>query len=82
MELIEVSAAKEFATETFGDPILMMSVNAVLNNTPRFKLVLCENCVNSDDAKCSYGKVWCGKMCRYMNKNGFCSEGDDENETN
>lgn len=79
-ELIEVSVAKELAADALGDPILMMGVNAILNNAPRFNLVSCEDCVHSDNIKCSYGKVWCSKMCRYMNVDGFCSEGDNENE--
>ena len=79
-ELIEVSVAKEFATEILGDPIIMMGVNSILNKAPRFNFVLCENCDYSDNIKCSYGKVWCSKMCRYMNVDGFCSEGDNENE--
>ena len=75
-ELIEVSVAKEFAMEILGDPIFMLGTNAVLNNAPRFNFVFCENCEHSDDIGCSKGKVWCNKMCRYMNKDGFCSEGE------
>lgn len=75
MELIEVDVARGYAAEVIGDPILMMGVNSVLNNTPRYNLVLCENCNCHDDVECPRGKVWCNKMCRYMNKDGFCSEG-------
>lgn len=80
-EFVEVNVAKEFAAEALGDPILIMGVNAILNKSPKFNLVFCEECVHSDNIKCSYGKVWCGKMCRYMNVDGFCSEGDNKNET-
>lgn len=38
-------------------------------------IVLCDNCVESDNISCPVGKVWCKKMCRYMKKDGFCSEG-------
>lgn len=75
VELVEVRVAKEFAEEALGDPILMMGVNAVLNNAPRFNITLCEHCCHSDDVGCPKEKVWCDKMCRYMNKDGFCSEG-------
>ena len=33
-KLIEVSAAKEFASTFLADPILKMAVNAVLDNAP------------------------------------------------
>ena len=33
-KLIEVQSAKEFADTFFGDPVLKMAVNAVLNNVP------------------------------------------------
>jgi hypothetical protein len=39
------------------------------------KIVFCTNCKESDTVSCPNGKVWCDKMCRYMNKNSFCSEG-------
>mgnify|MGYP003294104111 CR=1 FL=1 len=81
-ELIEVDIAKEFAAEVLGDPILMMGVSAVLNNAPRFNLVYCWRCKCSDNVEYPKGKVWCNKMCRYMNRDGFCSEGDYDNEAN
>lgn len=81
-ELIEVSVAKEYASTFLADPIFILGVNAVLNNTPRFNLVFCGNCKCSDDSGCPKKKVWCNKMCRYMNEDGFCSEGDNKNETN
>lgn len=74
-ELIEVDVARDFATDMLGDPILMMGVNAVLNSAPRFNLVICENCDYHENVEYPKGKIWCNKICRYMNKDGFCSEG-------
>lgn len=34
MKLVEVKAAKEFASTLFGDPVLKMAVNAALDNAP------------------------------------------------
>ena len=36
----------------------------------------CKNCTHSDTISCSDGMVWCGRMCRYMKEDGFCSFGD------
>ena len=34
MKLVEVNAAKEFASTFFADPVLKMAVNACLDNAP------------------------------------------------
>ena len=34
MKMIEINTAKEFASTFFGDPILKMAVNAVIDNAP------------------------------------------------
>jgi hypothetical protein len=36
----------------------------------------CKNCSHSDTIDCSKGMVWCGRMCRYMKEDGFCSFGE------
>lgn len=36
----------------------------------------CNNCAHSDTIDCSDGMVWCGRMCRYMKEDGFCSFGE------
>lgn len=36
----------------------------------------CKDCANSDNISCSKGMVWCGRMCRYMKEDGFCSFGE------
>lgn len=36
----------------------------------------CKDCANSDNISCSKGMVWCGRMCRYMKEDGFCSLGE------
>ena len=41
------------------------------------KVVHCENCNKSDDDVYPAGKVWCHKMCRYMDRDGFCSFGEE-----
>ena len=44
----------------------------------------CKYCAHSDNISCSKGMVWCGRMCRYMKEDGFCSIGErkNTNETN
>jgi len=37
-------------------------------------VVRCKSCTHSDTIDCSKGMVWCGRMCRYMKEDGFCSE--------
>ena len=39
----------------------------------------CKNCAHSDTIGCSDGMVWCGRMCRYMKEDGFCSFGERKN---
>jgi hypothetical protein len=36
----------------------------------------CKGCSHSDTIDCSDGMVWCGRMCRYMKEEGFCSFGE------
>ena len=36
----------------------------------------CKGCAHSDTIDCSDGMVWCGRMCRYMKEDGFCSFGE------
>ena len=38
--------------------------------------VRCKDCQNGMDDEWPDGKVWCKRMCRYMLKEGFCSEGE------
>ena len=52
---------------------LMHTVDAV-------EVVRCKDCQNGADDAWPDGKVWCRKMCRYMNKEGFCSEGVKAND--
>lgn len=40
------------------------------------EITLCINCVCGDIVKLPNDRVWCNKMCRYMNKDSFCSEGN------
>lgn len=74
-ELIEASVVKEYVNAAFGDPILMIAVNSALKNVPKTNITYCGECEHSDEIGCSNGKVWCNKMCRYMDKDAFCSEG-------
>ena len=64
-KLIDVQSAREVADAIFGDPILKMAVNAVLNNTEGFDLVKCEECK----------KTWC-YLRQELGNNGFCSCGE------
>lgn len=40
----------------------------------------CKNCSHSDTIDCSDGMVWCGRICRYMKEDGFCSFGERKND--
>jgi hypothetical protein len=40
----------------------------------------CKGCAHSDTIDCSDGMVWCGRMCRYMKYDGFCSFGERRND--
>lgn len=44
------------------------------------EVVWCKNCASSDTISCSDGMVWCGRMCRYMKEDGFCSFGERKTE--
>ena len=69
-KLIEVNAAREFASTFLADPILKMAVYAVLNNAPGFDLVRCKDCryYNADGEYCSF---W--GACRHPEH--YCEEG-------
>lgn len=43
-------------------------------------IVPCKSCSHSDTIACSDGMVWCGRMCRYMKEDGFCSFGERRND--
>ena len=40
----------------------------------------CEHCQCSDTISCPAGRVWCGRMMRYMKLDAFCSEGKSKEE--
>lgn len=51
--------------------------NKIVTNADRLpELVFCKSCTHSDTISCSDGMVWCGRMCRYMKEDGFCSFGE------
>lgn len=86
MKLVEVKAAKEFASTFFGDPVLKMAVNAVLDNTPGFDLVRCKDCMYSDYAFekywCEYhwNKYKCSPSPFEVKADGFCNNGERKNK--
>lgn len=45
------------------------------------EIILCINCLYKDIVEFPNNKVWCNKMCRYMNKDSFCSEGSVQQST-
>ena len=40
--------------------------------------VHCEDCARGDDDSWPAGKIWCNKLGRYMDRNGFCSFGKEK----
>ena len=36
----------------------------------------CKDCASGDKLDHVKGMVWCGRMCRYMKEDGFCSLGE------
>lgn len=56
---------------------LCKAVKAVADDCPTVdavEVVLCKDCHSQEPCDVR-GKVWCGKLRRYMKKDGFCSEG-------
>ena len=47
-----------------------------IGKTPGLEVIHCENCTHGDPEDCPDGRVWCTRMCRYMEFDGFCSFGD------
>ena len=77
MKLIEVNRAKEFASTLFGDPVLKMAVNAVLDKAPEFELVRCKDCKRykeNTEARTRFCRRELGYM--YAKPDGFCSYGE------
>lgn len=40
------------------------------------KVVLCQNCGHHTTDTCPKDKVWCRRLSRYMDADGFCSYGE------
>jgi hypothetical protein len=38
-------------------------------------VVSCKNCQKAEPCDVD-GRIWCGRMCRYMKEDGFCSYGE------
>ena len=36
----------------------------------------CLGCIDGDPVSSPRERVWCNRMCRYMKRSGFCSEGE------
>lgn len=57
--------------DTFAVPVMAIedapTVDAV-------EVVRCRDCGNSEPCNPPRGRVWCRKLCRYMNEDGYCSE--------
>ena len=71
MKVIEVSTAKEFASTFFGDPILKMAVNALMDHVPAVEaevVVRCKECIA--DGGCSR------QIDMGMGGEGYCSKGE------
>ena len=76
MKLVEVKAAKEFASTFFGDPVLKMAVNSALDNAPGFELVRCKDCKKQgNDEECPLLS-----MMQYTEQDDFCSYGERKDE--
>ena len=81
MKLVDPNQAKEFAATLFGDPILKMAVNAVMNNVPKLdasEVVFCEMCRHSSKTGRA-GYLFCNNPCgmgRGVISTDFCSDGE------
>ena len=84
MTVIEVKQAKELADTSFGDPVLTMAVNAVLDKAPKFELVRCKDCKYRMIDK-HHGEDWCshafGLSCEIY-ETDFCSHGERRSDEN
>ena len=78
MKLIEVQAAKDFASTFLNDIFFKMAVNRVLDNAPGFNLVHCKACKHYDS-----GHGVCEKHTEvnavWMGADDFCSKGERKN---
>lgn len=78
MKLVEVQAAKEFASTFLNDIFFKMAVNSVLDAAPGFDLVRCKECKYRADAL-DCGNYLCNrKMLGMVRPDDFCSFGERE----
>ena len=78
MKLVEVQAAKEFASAMLPDIFLKRAVTWVLDAVPEFDLIRCKECEHWADgvAGCTE-HVKCCKIGFYMvGENGYCVYGE------
>lgn len=75
MKLIEVQAAKEFASTFLNDIFFKMAVNRVLDAAPGFDLVRCGECkhARTDRIGCIYCAMW---DVWEMPETGYCHKGE------
>ena len=85
MKLVDPNQAKEFAATIFGDPILKMAVNAVMDNVPKVEaseVVFCEICRHSRETERA-GYLFCNNPCgmgRGVIATDFCSDGERKSD--
>ena len=87
MKLIEVNAAKEFASTFLNDIFFRMAVNMVLDAAPGFDLVRCKECKYSRQAewyraklRCTHPSCMASQVPYEVPQDHFCSYGERKTE--
>lgn len=80
MKLVEVQAAKEFASTFLNDIFFKMAVNSVLDAAPGFDLVHCKDCKHRSDVLDSGNYLCNRKMIGMVRPDDYCSFGERKTE--
>lgn len=81
--LIDANEAKRriiaFATGCHSEVLTVDSIIMMLNQSDTVdavEVVRCKDCESHSSNGCPDHRVWCRRLCRYMDSDGFCSDGE------
>lgn len=73
--MINIEYLEPYAVDIFGAKFIPYAALRDVATVDAVEVVRCGECLSHDDESCPTGRVWCKTMCRYMEKDGFCSFG-------
>lgn len=73
-KLAEILMEKPYGHSTYEEMAHFLVVNGA--RVP----VLCGKCEHGTPEMLHDDRIWCTRICRYMKKNGYCSEGEPKHE--